>query len=712
MPSRPTTACDTDRLRLLLTDQLPDRLLSEVTEHVANCSECQQALESIAADAGWWSEVESFLRSHEAVAARFGPDSSVPDEEFGADDPFSSDFVVDFLEPCDQPEAIGRLGEYEIVAVIGRGGMGVVLKGFQRELGRFVAVKVMTPHLAASGAARQRFVREARAAAAIVHPHVMPIHSVCTTSRLPYLVMPFVACESLQERIDQRGQLEVPEILRISLQTAQALAASHAQGLVHRDVKPANILLETGVDRVLLTDFGLARAADDVTLTRTGVVSGTPLYMSPEQSRGESIDPRSDLFSLGSVMYAMCAGRPPFRAETAVAVLRMISDTQACSLREINPQIPDWLEQIIARLLEKSSDRRFQSAGELVTLLEQCLAHVQQPTVNRLPLESRTPLESTAKPPTPVRKRFTNSTRTRMAIVASLCMAALVFILMISRPRESQRAFQSLIDRTTVRSPAQSSSSSITSSPDTAHNAAAQNAETAPSRRSPTSVPDPAPFSINDLPVEVSWNFQGESPNFVASWGTRRAGSIEPLADGMKLSRRPMADESEFAVGFEVSGDLSNDFEITLDYRDFQSQAVSTDWRVPRIDISGQVFSAHDPVQPVHVLGIAHRRAMDSSRCVTAMQGDKGPSGTLIWRSSELPVTRDSGRLRLIRQGSSMFYQTAPFGTEKWTTVSCRPIDVGLFKLVVLGLRAEDLEGSGAVILTKLTIRAAEFQLR
>src|SRR5262245_59213986 len=165
--------------------------------------------------------------------------------------------------------------------------MGIVLKGFQRELGRYVAVKVMAPHLAASGAARQRFVREARAAAAIVHPHVMPIHAVCTTARLPYLVMPFIACESLQQRIDRQGPLDVAETLRIAMQAAQGLAASHAQGLVHRDVKPANILLEKGVDRVMLTDFGLARAADDASLTHTRIVAGTPQYMSPEQSRGE-----------------------------------------------------------------------------------------------------------------------------------------------------------------------------------------------------------------------------------------------------------------------------------------------------------------------------------------------------------------------------------------------------------------------------------------
>src|SRR4029079_3950876 len=123
-------------------------------------------------------------------------------------------------------------------------------------------------------------------------PNVMPIHAVCTTTRLPYIVMPFVACESLQQRIDPQGALELKEILRIGTQAAAALAAAHAQGLIHRDIKPANILLETGVDRVLLTDFGLARTADDASLTRTGIVIGTPQYMSPEQARGDSIDTR------------------------------------------------------------------------------------------------------------------------------------------------------------------------------------------------------------------------------------------------------------------------------------------------------------------------------------------------------------------------------------------------------------------------------------
>ena len=163
------------------------------------------------------------------------------------------------------------------------------------------------------------------------------------------------------------------------------LAAAHAQGLVHRDVKPANILLADGVERVKLTDFGLARAADDASLTKTGVIAGTPQYMSPEQARGEAVDQRSDLFSLGSVLYAMCTGRAPFRAETSYGVLRRITDDEPRPIREINPDIPEWLCRIVAKLMSKQPDDRFQSAREVAGLLEACLAHVQQPTVVPLP---------------------------------------------------------------------------------------------------------------------------------------------------------------------------------------------------------------------------------------------------------------------------------------------------------------------------------------
>ncbi len=150
-------------------------------------------------------------------------------------------------------------------------------------------------------------------------------------------------------------------------------------------MKPANILLETNVDRVLLTDFGLARAVDDATLTRTGIIAGTPQYMSPEQANGDAVDHRSDLFSLGGVLYAMCTARPPFRAETTFGVLRRIRETAPRSIREINPDIPEWLERIVLKLLSKDVSDRFSTATDVAGLLEQCLAHVQQPTAVALP---------------------------------------------------------------------------------------------------------------------------------------------------------------------------------------------------------------------------------------------------------------------------------------------------------------------------------------
>src|SRR5262249_26994940 len=195
--------------------------------------------------------------------------------------------ALDFLETSRKPGALGRLGHYEVLEVIGQGGMGIVLRAFDEKLQRVVAVKALAPALADSGSARQRFVREARAAAAVTHDNLIDIHAVEDAGPVPYLVMQCIDGKTLQEKLDRSGPLELKEILRIGLQIAEGLAAAHRQGLIHRDIKPANILLDNCIERVKITDFGLARTVDDASLTQSGLVAGTPLYMSPEQARGE-----------------------------------------------------------------------------------------------------------------------------------------------------------------------------------------------------------------------------------------------------------------------------------------------------------------------------------------------------------------------------------------------------------------------------------------
>ncbi|WP_417387092.1 protein kinase domain-containing protein [Gimesia sp.] len=380
-----TTTCHPDAIELFLQQKMSDREQTDFEIHLDQCSDCRQHLEAAAASDDIWVSVRDSLQDETLSLDYPGVDASAQDvvtEQVAA---FSHHSVLNLLAPSDDERMLGRLGTYEVVGVIGAGGMGVVLKALDPALNRYVAIKILAPHLGSSGAARKRFSREAQAAAAVVHDSVIEIHGVAETKGLPYLVMSYVRGPSLQRRLDDTGPLGVVEILRIGMQAANGLAAAHAQGLVHRDVKPANILLADGVERVKLTDFGLARAADDASLTRTGIIAGTPQYMSPEQARGEAVDQASDLFSLGSVLYTMCTGRAPFRSETSYGVLRRITDEEPRPIREINPEIPEWLCQIISRLMEKDPAARFTSAREVSTLLEECLSHVQRPTEVSLP---------------------------------------------------------------------------------------------------------------------------------------------------------------------------------------------------------------------------------------------------------------------------------------------------------------------------------------
>jgi eukaryotic-like serine/threonine-protein kinase len=382
MPDRQLT-CDPRRIEQCLGDSLTDDERAAFELHLESCETCRRALEDHAAAPNDWNAAKQFLSPDES-----DPNADTADHNLSERREYAAiSGVLAALSPTDDPRMLGRLGTYEIAGVVGSGGMGVVLKGFDAALNRYVAIKVLAPHLAISGAARQRFAREARSAASVVHENVVAIHAVADSGPLPYFVMPYLRGASLQKRLDAHGPLGVAEILRVAHQIAAGLAAAHAQGLVHRDIKPANILLEDGVERLKITDFGLARAADDASLTRTGVIAGTPQFMSPEQARGDAVDLRSDLFSLASVMYAMCVGHPPFRAESPYGILQRISNDTPRAIREINPDIPEWLAAFIERLHAKNPDDRFTSSAEAARLLEQCIAHSQQPTAVALPSE-------------------------------------------------------------------------------------------------------------------------------------------------------------------------------------------------------------------------------------------------------------------------------------------------------------------------------------
>lgn len=373
----------------LAQGKFPTVELAQLEDHIGSCERCRNMLASASLDSQWNDEVLPVLRTPSEGNGVFD------DSNEGGHGEQSLESLLKLLGPIDDPHKLGRIGTYEVVGIIGRGGMGVVFKAFDAALNRFVAIKMLLPHLAVSGAARRRFAREGQAAAAVIDDNVLPIYSVAEWQGVPYLVSQYSRGKTLQKRIQDQGPLELKEILRIGMQTASGLAAAHAQGLVHRDVKPSNIVLDGTVERAMLTDFGLARAVDDASITRTGIIAGTPQYMSPEQARGGSVDARSDLFGLGCVLYAMCTGRPPFRAENSYAILRMITDDEPRSIREINPDIPEWLCLLISRLMAKSPDARFVNASEVAALLEQCLAHVQQPNTVDLPEQLRVSKHST-----------------------------------------------------------------------------------------------------------------------------------------------------------------------------------------------------------------------------------------------------------------------------------------------------------------------------
>ncbi len=274
------------------------------------------------------------------------------------------------------------IGQYQILEEIGRGGMAVVYKAWQPSLNRYVALKVLPSYLTLDRQFVARFQREAQAAASLRHPNILVIHDVGQQGDLYYIVMEYLEGQTLKQLIEQQGPLPPERVVHIVEQVAEALDYAHQRGFVHRDIKPANIFVGQG-DQVTLTDFGIAKAAWETHLTRTGMLVGTPEYMSPEQARGEEVDARSDLYSLGIVAYEMLTGRVPFGGTTPHAVLHQQIYEPPPSPAALHPQATGPVEAVLLRALAKKPEDRYPTAGGLAQALNQAVLQVEMEEIRR-----------------------------------------------------------------------------------------------------------------------------------------------------------------------------------------------------------------------------------------------------------------------------------------------------------------------------------------
>ncbi len=341
-----------------------------IEDHLANCETCAATLSAFDATLQLTQQIGTALRSQpSALSSREQLLSRIREQ----------------LEPGNQPSSAGRLAHYELMELVGHGAYGLVFRAVDESLNREVAIKILSPDFSGSFPARQRFVREARSAAAIRHGNVVGIYAVAEQP-LPYLVMEFVPGTTLQCELDRGRKFSAKQVASIGIQIASGLQAAHSLGLIHRDVKPANILLQSpskivssstadGTDaakstpefHVRLSDFGLARSMDFAsTMTTERLVVGTPAYMSPEQVHGEHLDQRTDLFSLGSLLYTLCTGHAPFAANSLAALLLQVSNAKARPIEEVAPETPEALKIVIQRLMLPDRALRYQSADEVI----------------------------------------------------------------------------------------------------------------------------------------------------------------------------------------------------------------------------------------------------------------------------------------------------------------------------------------------------------
>jgi WD40 repeat protein/serine/threonine protein kinase len=421
---------DADCLQRVALGLLSGPEVEQLEQHLLGCERCVRALEAMnptdpvlvaVRNQNWTARheegdvIDRLIARLETGLATPGEDLTTPDPSPAGPPPVPGEpeaaavaEMCDLLAPAQGPEEIGRLGNYRVLKVLGSGGMGVVFLAEDPSLQRFVALKAMKPSVATRETVRQRFLREGRATAAIKNDHVVTTYQVGVDGNVPFLAMEFLEGTPLDRCVAEGRVIPIPEVLRIGCEVALGLAAAHEKGLIHRDIKPGNIWLEAPHGRVKILDFGLARiSGEEINLTQEGAIVGTPAYMAPEQARGEMVDARSDLFSLGCVLYRLCAGQAPFRGETTMAVLMALMLDTPRPLQEINPNIPRELSDLVERLLARDPEQRPPSALAVVEALQ---------AIERDPA-----LSSAAEPPS--RRPVSRRTRGRWWLAAALLVA-------------------------------------------------------------------------------------------------------------------------------------------------------------------------------------------------------------------------------------------------------------------------------------------------
>ena len=453
-------------LHRLLRSQLPEAQAVRLQDHLRDCPACRQL---------WHNLQEQTIAGHTPpVFHPTGDTRPGPPEQA---DPasvitWSSEIMMgdgserppeaprppsaairsfSFLAPPQEAGELGWLAHYRITGVLGEGGMGFVFDAFDTHLHRRVALKVLKPELAANVSFRERFLQEARAAAALPDEHIITIYQVGLENDVPYLAMKFLHGESLEQRLQRDGWVPLPELLRIGREIALGLSAAHERGLIHRDIKPANLWLETPppeqgpssgtrlsceyVYRVKILDFGLARPIHDARrLTATGLIVGTPQYLAPEQARGQPLDHRCDLFSLGIVLYRMATGVLPFYGSDTLAQLTALAVAEPQPIEELSPHTPAGLRNLIHQLLARDPEKRPPTARAVAEMLRALEKGETLPgEFASLPAPTSRKTESRSRPP---------SRRHWLAAggILTLLLLGAILLWRFQRPAEADRA--------------------------------------------------------------------------------------------------------------------------------------------------------------------------------------------------------------------------------------------------------------------------------